>query len=190
MLVYALLWCRDPVLNPTLRPLTKLTLSYVEEDKQVPVPTEGDLRLLELEIKQRTKKVLDTLSSSPPNPLPGIEKCRFCDVRQLCEDFWKMKIKEDPSISKNRLLDAEITIIKQHSPLSWSVEIDGGPYLKSGTIALMRIPPTHYLVHSAAQKDRLRVLDVNFIQDLTEETNLVILTLNKFSEVFCLETCL
>jgi len=190
MLVYALLWCRDSVLNPTLRPFTKLTLSYVQEDKQIPVPTGADLRLLELEIKQRTKKVLDTLSLSPPCPLASIEKCRFCDVRQLCDDFWKMKIKDDrnPNISKNRLLDAEITIIKQHSPLSWSVEIDGGPYFKSDNTALMRVPPTHYLVHSAAQGDRLRLLDVNFIQDLTEETNLAILTLNKFSEVFYLET--
>lgn len=190
MLVYALLWHQDSVLNPSLRSLTKLTLSYVQEDKQIPVPTEADLRLLESEIEKRAKKVLDSLSVSPPDPLPNIEKCRFCDVRHLCEAFWKMKINgiHNPSIPKNQLLDAEITIIKQNSPFSWSVEINGGPYLIPGITALMRVPSTHYVAHSAAQRDRLRVLDVNFIQDFTDETNLAVLTLNKFSEVYYLGT--
>jgi hypothetical protein len=119
----------------------------------------GSLKKFELEILERSKNVLNILNASPPSPSPSIAKCAFCDVRQLCEAYWKIKVSHDFTREgvKSNLVDAEVTLAEQRDPLSWNVAVDAGPYLKSGINTLLRIPPTHYLAHSAIKGDRLRV---------------------------------
>ncbi len=190
MRVYDLLWYRDSVLNPSSRPANKLTLSYLNESVEVPVPTIESLGTFELEILERTRSFANVLSKSPPRPLPDIEKCVFCDVRHLCEAYWEIKIGNDytPEVVKNYLVDAEVTLTEQHSPLSWNTTVDAGPYLKPGLCALLRIPNGHYLAHSALPKDRLRVLDAGLFLDPLQESSMAILTLNNFSEAYAIKT--
>lgn len=148
------------------------------------------LRKFESEILERTRSVSKIISMSPPSPLPSIEKCVFCDVRHLCEAYWRIKVNLDftPEVVKGNFIDAEVTLTEQHSPLSWNVAVDAGPYLKSGICTLLRIPPNHHLAHSARQGDRLRVLDAGIFFDPPQEPNMAILTLNNFSEAYAIET--
>jgi len=190
MCVYALLWYRDSVLNPSSRLASKLKLSYLQESVEVQVPTIKSLGKFELEILERTKNLSNILSTSPPSPLPNIERCVFCDVRHLCEAYWKIKVSSDctPEGRRNNLVDVEVTLIEQHSPLSWNITVDAGPYLKPGFPALLRIPINHYLTYSVLPKDRLRVLDAGLFFDPLQESNTAILTLNNFSEAYAIKT--
>jgi CRISPR/Cas system-associated exonuclease Cas4 (RecB family) len=190
MQVYALLWYKDPVLNPSSRPANKLTISYLHESVQVPVPTVESLGNLEADILERTKELLDTISTSPPSPLPCLERCIFCDVRHLCEAYWRIRVGADSTAkaTKGSLVDVEITLTQQQSPFSWSVAVDGGPYLKSGLCTILRIPPNHYLTHCAILGDRLRILDSTMILDTSKESESAYLTLSNYSEAYVIET--
>lgn len=185
MRVYALLWLKDSILNPTSRPINKLTLSYLREDVQVPVPSPDSLALFETEILERTQNCIKALSISPPRPKPDIEKCVFCGVRHLCEEYWQIKVGDSStSRSKDRLIDVEITLIKQHGPLSWNVIVNAGFNFNVDMPALLRLPANHFLAHLAKPLDRLRVLDVGVVLNADQLSDSTIFTLNNISEAY------
>ena len=188
MLVYALLWYNDAVLNPSSRPADRLTISYLNENVQVPVPKIEFLSDLQVDISERTKNLLDTISTSPPAPVPCLERCIFCDVRHLCDAYWRIRAGVDSTEmpTKGNLADAEVTLTQQQSPFSWSVAVDAAPYLRSGLYTVLRIPPNHYLAHSAVLGDRLRILDAATSLDTSQEPEVVRLMLSNYSEAYAI----
>ena len=76
-------------------------------------------------------------------------------------------------------LPGSLPVITNKAPAS--------PYLSSGSRALLRIPANHYLAELAEQKDRIRILYTGVYTDSMEEPNSVIMTLNKYSEVYFTE---
>jgi CRISPR/Cas system-associated exonuclease Cas4 (RecB family) len=189
MRTYALLWCKDSVLNPGSRPVDKLTLSYLHESVDVSVPAGHSLGTFEHEIIERTNKCANTLSITPPTPRPDTDKCVYCDVRHLCERYWKINIGNGlaPEKARNDFTDVEVTLTDQHSLLSWNVIMHAGPYLEPGSSALLRIPMNHYLVQCAQPKSRLRILDTGVFVDFNQEPGTVVFTLNNISEVYFVE---
>ena len=190
MLVYTLLWYKDAVLNPSSRPANRLTISYPSENVEVPVPTIESLANLQADISERTRNLLDTTSTSPPAPLPCLERCIFCDVRHLCEAYWRIRAGVDSTAMpmKGNLADAEVTLTQQQSPFSWNVAVDAGPYLEPGLYTVLRVPPNHYLTHSAILGDRLRILNAAVSLDISQESDSVQLMLNNYSEAYAIGT--
>jgi len=186
MRVYTLLWLKDSILNPTSKPIDKLTLSYLQKDVQVPVPSSDSLALLETEISERTQNCIKALSVSPPRPKPGIEKCVFCGVRHLCEEYWQMKVDDSSTIGpiKDRFVDVEFTLIEQHGPLSWNVIVNAGFSLNTSLPALLRLPTNHFLTHLAKPLDRLRILNAGVVLDAGQLPDPTIFTLNNISEAY------
>jgi len=189
MRVYALLWLKDSILNPMSRPIDKLTLSYIREDVQVPVPSLDSLALLEAEILERTQDCIKAISISPPKPRLNIERCAFCGVRHLCEEYWQPQA-DDSSILryKDRFIDVEVTLIERHGPLSWNVVINAGFSFAVDMPVLLRLPANHFLTHKAKSLDRLRILNAGVILDAGQMPDSVILTINNVSEVYALES--
>ena len=189
MRVYALLWLKDSILNPTSRPIDKLKLCYLQKDVQVPVPSPDSLALLETEISERTQNCIKALSVSPPRPKPNIEKCVFCGVRHLCEEYWQVNVDDRSTIGpiRDRFVDIEVTLIEQHGPLSWNVIVNAGFNLNASLPALLRLPTNHFLTHLAKPLDRLRILNAGVVLDAGQLPAPTILTLNRISEAYSLK---
>jgi hypothetical protein len=119
--VYALLWSRDPELNPEKRLAQFLTLNYGSNVERIPGPTISELELLIQELNNRTGMARAALTCVMPNANLDSESCQYCDVRHLCDDYWKSSIpvitaktREDSS-----LWDVEILIGSRQGPTSW-----------------------------------------------------------------------
>jgi len=190
MRTYALLWYKDSVLNPTSRTVDKLTLSYLHESVDVSVPAGHSLGTFEHEIIQRWNRCLSAFCISPPSPRPDIHKCKFCDVRHLCEKHWNISIGDGcvPQAGKTDFIDVEITLKQQLSQMSWTVIVDAGNYLRPGIPAVLRIPPNHYLAQCTQPTDRLRILNAGMFLDTVQEQSSPILTLNSVSEAYLIES--
>lgn len=187
MRVYALLWLKDSTLNPMSRPIDKLTLSYIREDLQVPVPSLDSLALLETEILERTQKCIEGLSISPPRSRRNVERCVFCGVRHLCEEYWQIQVSDSSTCrSKDGLTDVEVTLIEQHGPSSWNVIVNAGFVCNVNMPALLRLPANHFLIHLGMPLDRLRILDAGVTFEADSLTDSTIFTLNNMSEMYSL----
>jgi len=187
MRMYALLWYKDSVLNPISRPVNKLTLSYLHENVDVPVPTGHYLSTFENEILERWNRCLNALEVTPPSPRLDTDKCSFCDVRHLCEKYWNISHEHVPQTGKTDFADLEITLQQPVSQISWNVNVDAGNYTQPDLNALLRIPPNHYLAGCAQPMDRLRILNAGVLWDTTQEQGSPILTLNSVSEIYLLK---
>ena len=86
--IYALLWARDSVVNPSGRTATGLTVVYPDGREALAAPDESSLDDLELTLTARTGAALKALGLLPPPANVSDANCRFCDVKQLCGDYW------------------------------------------------------------------------------------------------------
>ena len=119
--VYALLWARDTVLNPSARLANKLVLSYEMNDVEVPSLPASKLSSFEEEIKKRSAAALAGLKSDTPQAKTNQDNCRYCTVRHLCEDYWHWLIQqrtEDAPLT-SEYMDIQIKVQAQHGPTSW-----------------------------------------------------------------------
>lgn len=86
--LYALLWYRDSVVNPTARTATRLVLVYPGSTLEVAPPVLAELHALEEEIRARTDQAARRLSTVPPMANVDPDICRYCDLKHLCADYW------------------------------------------------------------------------------------------------------
>lgn len=137
---YALLWARDRDLNPVGRPADRLVLSYDSGDSEVPAPSDDELRSLEDELRGRTVNALAHLKPNPPEAQPGPEKCVYCPVRHLCEDYWNSHARLGASneSAKVGFGDIQIKLCSQHGPRSWNGLAEFCPSRKVGGSLLLR----------------------------------------------------
>jgi len=186
MQVYALLWLRDSQLNPTSRPIDKLTLSYIKGDHEVPAPSLDSLAALETELLARTRKCMEALMVSPPSARPSAEGCAFCGVRHLCDEYWSKKL-NDRATHKRKypVADVEATLTQQHGPSSWNVMVNSGLGLNINAEALLRVPPDHFVAQMGVPRDRLRILDA-WVTMEADSSDSIVLTSNRMSEVYSL----
>jgi hypothetical protein len=187
MRVYALLWHKDKELNPTSRIANKLTLSYLDGDVDVPPPTHDNLTALELEIKQRTRNALNTLSVHPASATHHSEGCLLCDVRQLCEDYWRPECRSNLTAELkrvNQFTDTELTLLARHGPSSWNAAVNILSNFQPGANVLLHIPIEHYLANLAQPHDRLRILNAGISADTEQGSQQGVITLNRMSEAF------
>jgi hypothetical protein len=80
---YATLWWVKFGTAPTL-----LQLRYPNEVVHIPVPTPGELQSFASSIAREIEEARIAITAGPPPARPDAERCRYCPVRQFCDDFW------------------------------------------------------------------------------------------------------
>ncbi len=187
MLFYALLWYRDRELNPTARPATKLTISYLNRDIDVPLPSIDELMSMENDINDRIQEIHKAISTKPPEARPELESCTYCDVRHLCGKYWEISTQTDlakfPSLQKG-FVDMELSIIDRHGPTSWNTVVEACLRLPSSRELVLRLPSGHYSIEIMECARRIRVLNAYLIDEVHDESEPIAATVNAVSEVF------
>lgn len=190
--VYSLLWVRDEQINPTGRTFNRLTLAYPTIDVNVESPSSTQLDILEQEISSRTKSALGIVGQDPPPALPSINNCAYCQVRQLCGDYWTPHVQSTlaeevlrlSSVAKVDFFDLEIEDLKQQTPLSWTARVVLCRILSTGSQVLVRIAePTQLLEDIFNSGKRIRVLDGRLV-DQPEDAEMRGVYLTKASEAY------
>lgn len=175
---YALLWSRDRELNPSKLPLQQLVLSYGTHDERLDPPTDAHLVALAGQLVNRTAEAESQLLLRPPPARPAPAMCRFCGVRQLCEDYWDSltHLATRSSHEEPDWFDYEGTVTSRNGPRSWLVTADDGSAL------LLR---TSSETTTFRLGDRIRLL--NLLHGRDPDSPVPIGTLTQASEVFLLD---
>lgn len=187
MRIYALLWARDPELNPDALPADRLVISYDRNEVLVEPATAGELDEFETEIKHRTGAARKALQSCPPEARPNANNCRFCPVRHLCEEYWPWlgRTKMEPVSPQNFFADLQISLGDQRSESCWegSIEVSGRPHTEGPV--LLRATQTPFAFTTG---QRLRLLNASVtlrIMDSAESKSVgPAVTIVSTSEVF------
>ena len=181
--VYALLWCRDGELNPDRRRADRLFLVYGGEEIEVGAPTDADLDELEDLLRARRARAYEAVSHYPPDARPNRQNCRYCAVRQLCDEYWTAETQcrmveegEDPRGAG----DLEITVTGRHGPSSWDARIELSRKLPVGKHAVIRTSGDLEF----RRGDRLRVLDAALTIDDGNQQQPAVITLGTLSEAY------
>jgi len=138
--VYALLWAMDGEANPAGRLADRLVISYEGGDIDVPAPDRERLSNLERELVARTDTVLRNLAVSPPVGRPQEARCQYCEVRHLCDDFWRHH-RNCPHVESAGLPqfgDIQLRISDRHGPASWDGVVESSTAAASGQDVLLR----------------------------------------------------
>lgn len=177
--IYALLWARDGVINPEARPATHLTIVYPGTALFLPAPSGSELDELEIELHRRADSARVALQNQPPKAEVSVVNCRFCDVKQLCGEYWtadgqaSIRAGSAPSL---RCIQVEI--LEPLGVRAWRVAVELDPLLRPGTLALLVSQDAKPWEHS----ERLRLLDVH-VEEPTED-RLHVIHLGSGSEAY------
>jgi hypothetical protein len=177
--LYALLWARDSVLNPSGRLASRLLLVYPDGRFEIPAPDDAELRLREEALTTQQAAAIGAIRGDPPQAIPSAAVCRYCDVKALCSDYWTPRGQAAVTLvppPRNRSVQGVIEARVGPSALAFVVEAD--PYLQPGSRALLT-----YRDEPAWQVgDRVRLVDVTVESD--PEVDIPVITFGHRSEVF------
>jgi CRISPR/Cas system-associated exonuclease Cas4 (RecB family) len=151
LMLYAVLWWRRTGQAPVT-----IEIRYPSHAGTFSV-REDDLRSAEEHLRARIDELTGILASPPAPPRPG-EQCRYCDVRQFCDAYWKNGLQELP---RNQAKQNE-----QHS-IDIALTVRGQPAV-TGFEAQSRSGRSCTVVHSAdgqrvygpfVERETLRILN-------------------------------
>jgi CRISPR/Cas system-associated exonuclease Cas4 (RecB family) len=137
---YALLWLKDSELNPNGRPATRLAISYLDDDVEVPAPGPADYPQIESSIRERTALALMSIQSMPPKAIVGSDNCSFCQVRHLCDEYWDAQLKCSPKLpicKESRFIDIQVLLISRRGPSSWDAKVQSSYFVFDGRPVLV-----------------------------------------------------
>jgi hypothetical protein len=127
--VYALLWTEDPR-NPTQKPPDRLVLSYEHHEQHVPSLSSDDVAALRGELSQRVRLATAALGTIPPPACPAPAHCAYCDVRQLCPEYWSALPTWEDGGAVSRWRDVEVDVGSARGPRSWDAILVRGVGVK------------------------------------------------------------
>jgi hypothetical protein len=189
--LYALLWSRDAVVNPEGRLANRLRVIYGGTDVEVPAPSHAELASLAEEARSRRESALDALSTRPPKATPSVDSCRYCGVKQLCDEYWSQATQEvlerDRTAQDGPWRDVEVEVGARHGPNSWDGRVVIGAGLAKGAAVLLRFSATDTTAQAIlAISKRVRLIGavVSKPGDSPLDTPLPILALGAWSELF------
>lgn len=180
--VYALLWSRDTQLNPDQRRADRLLLAYSEKEIEVAAPTQSELDEFEILLRSRRAAAHQAVSHHPPEARPNLRNCRYCGVRQLCDEYWtaetqrRIAQEDEP----RRFGDVQVTVTGRHGPSSWDARVELSRDVPAGSPALIRTSGDLELCPG----DRLRILDAAFTMDDEDHAQPAVFTLSRLSEAY------
>jgi hypothetical protein len=179
--VYATLWNRDDILNPTARLATQLVLAHPHGDVTLPAPTAQEISDIEVELAARGAAARKAIEVHPPEAKPSLERCRYCGVRQLCDAYWQPDTQQrlaDERIDETKsYVDVSASVHRQHGPKSWDIFIGVGANRVKG------------LLRTAGDLElwpgqELRILDAAQSLDDSDQSGVRCLTVGQLSEIY------
>jgi len=182
--IYGLLWAMDSERNPAGRPATRLTISYVQQDVEVPAPSGSESQSLKDQLRDRTEAALSAINERPPEARPSLANCRYCEVRQICDDYWSgvtQRRLASEARTDSELIDLEAVITGRHGPTSWDGVIETSPALPSGRRLLFRTGPSDLALRAG---DRIRILDAYPPEVRGDESDTIVIISCASTEVF------
>lgn len=193
--VYSLLWSRDTDLNPTGRPVDRLLLSYFDSEVEITALDESALGDLEYDLVNRTEEALNLIRQESPPARPSLQNCRFCPVRQICDDYWiaatQRKITaerlEQSSINQQTTFaDFEVALRERQSLTTWLGEVIVGAQVSPGTSVYIQFSETNIsLLNTLDIGKRLRLIEANLINQTDDQNSPEwFITLNTMSEAY------
>lgn len=175
---YAVMWRLDDELNPSGRAVDRLVLAYDSQDVDVAPPNASEIDELGRELLARRQAAETALAARPPSAHPNAEMCRYCGVRQLCDEYW---VSATQVVSDDgRFGDIELKITGRHGQTSWDAVVIRSRDFPANTAALLRLhKPEEFKTDT-----RVRVLDGALTRDQEDGTSPVIVTLGVLSEAY------
>lgn len=181
--IYNFLWVCDTQKNPSSRPASKLTISYIDADVDVPpllISEVGFYKDKLIKLKNEAKK---KITGSPPEAILKEDNCEHCFVRHLCTTYWenglpKMHIKEKPA---NSLIDIAVKIVGIHGSRSYDAMTIASSNLPQNTPLILRVLENcNFTIGNC-----LRLLNMIITRDETNEDNeQVVISPSKISEFY------
>lgn len=162
---YALMWSEDARNGKGAIPRLKLVYPDHETDWEAP-----DAEVLEGAVSSVAAAVAecdDLLSVGPPPARPSPENCRYCDVRQLCDDYWATGVWErhQPFLPGEAFdLDVEITEAFSAKSFGFTANMVVPPSTRTGT----RLQTTGRVKLSVGDRVRLMGVRIHNDDDLDE----------------------
>jgi hypothetical protein len=180
---YAVLWRRDPELNPNGRLATRLTVAYSSSDVSVPGPSEADLVALEADLRAHTAAARADVGRVPPPARPAPDVCGSCGVRHLCREYWTADTQRllSGGAPSSAFSDAQLAISGVHGSSSWDALVQVGPPALAGKEVLLR---TGGHAHHFDTGAIIRVANAHVAFTVDDEPQPPVLTLGMFSEAF------
>ena len=172
--VYSVLWDGDQDLNPDRLPLSELKIFYGSSAVSLDLPTNESLADWRSALTKRTENVLKLLTLSPVPARPSPENCSGCQVKLLCNEYWKLHRQG----LDDQFQDIEMKLISKRGDFGWVGE-DTRNGSSSRELLLTR--PNGGLAYwdELASGMRIRITDAHFTVR-EGETPLVVAT--TFSE--------
>lgn len=191
--IYNLLWLLDEIQNPNSIPVTRLTLSYKDGDLSVPPLGKSEAADFIDEVKERTNSAKNRILELIPDASPTLDNCSYCPVRQLCSDYWTQHtqnlLEEEKTLQstakKKNKIDIEIELENSIAEHLWYAKTLICGSIAPQTQLLVRFAPTisPFLVEMKSGL-RLRLLDVNLLDQKDEELSVMTISTNWQSESF------
>jgi len=161
LLNYALLWARDAVRNPDYHPADRLVICYADKDREIKAPDATALTNLEKEVKRRTAAIRSLLLVDPPPATVGPHTCPFCDVRQLCEDYWRTRDSHPADKRAATFGDFELEVQHELSGSTYETKCLFASVVPFPRAVLLHVKSTYTKLEQLIQPGiRLRVLQV------------------------------
>jgi len=185
-LVYAALWWQDRELNPNGTQAIKLTVAYPDGNLDVPPPNEERLKALTQELCDRTAIALEDAQTQPPPARPSSESCKFCGVKQLCQEYWTPDVQRgiQPNAGGVGYADVQAIVKSRHGATSWDATIEVAGKISSGTPVLIRTPTDEAEFQVGS---RIRLVDVWFGAEPEGVEPVKVVTMGMQSEGYVLE---
>ena len=182
--IYAWLWANDVTQNPARRLAERLIVSYDTHDKEFPAPSADELVTLEGEVRERTDRARQAIASRPPEARPSPERCAYCGVRQLCDEYWATG-NDDSKDDREGFLDLQLRLTAKHGPSSWDGVVTLAPTMRKGSEIVLRVSNLCVDLHVGQE---VRVLGVHVSSpehgDLERSSSPAIATMGSESEIY------
>lgn len=195
--IYNMLWFLDKKRNPNSIPVTKLVLSYKDENLEI-VPISGsEVNDFIAEVQRRTNSARNKISQSIPEAITSIENCDYCSVRQLCSAYWTNEtqrfLDEEKSLQLTSVpkinIDIEILLEDSIAEYLWNARTLICGSLEPETPLVVCFAPTTLQIPIVLKSGlRLRLLDVHLLKQMGEEESTVSIATNWQSEIFVTES--
>lgn len=173
---YAVLWHHDLEINPSGSLATTLAIVYAAHDEIIDGPQAAEIDDLAAKLDERVERARSDIVRLPPPARPSPDNCRYCGVRQMCEEYWAALEPATPVAGRSDLMfaDLEGTVVGRNGPRSWRLALKAG-----GSEVLLRTPTEVAEFNSG---DSVRLLGVAYALD--DDAEQAIATITQGSEVF------
>ena len=142
---YAALWYNDQRVNPAPLRANRLIVTYRDRDAEIPAPSAEEINEIAADLKGRKYAATLALSANPPEARPSADNCRWCSVKQLCDDYWVESVHQrifDETKENNQPIDAQLKLDYRSHSLEWLATVDCAGELTDGArvIVMLQTP--------------------------------------------------